>query len=70
MNRRTCVAAVAATAAGPLAAAFLHGGVAVADTTGTAADISDNAFTVDGTTFDPGSEGYNEFPRSSVLPRC
>jgi hypothetical protein len=39
----------------------LHAGVAVADTAGTAAEISDNAFTVDGTTFDPGSDGYNDF---------
>jgi hypothetical protein len=60
MNRY--IALTAATAAGPLAAAFLHAGVAVADTAGSAAEISDNAFTVDGTTFDPGSDGYNDFP--------
>jgi hypothetical protein len=45
-----------------LAAAFLPVATAFADSggSGDAADISSNAFTVDGLTFDPGSDGYDE----------
>jgi hypothetical protein len=54
---------------GLLTAAFLQAAVAAADTTGTAAEISDYAFTIDGTTFDPGSDGYNEFgPLAPLAP--
>jgi hypothetical protein len=58
MNRRIPFAAGAA-GAGLLAAAFLQAAVAAADSSDDAADISSNAFTIDGTTFDPGSDGYN-----------
>lgn len=50
---------VAAAGSGALlASAFLQTAVAVADTS---ADITDNAFTAGGLTFDPGSDGYNDF---------
>jgi hypothetical protein len=58
MNRR--IPLVAGTAGGGLLlAAFLQAAVAAAETEG-GAGAGDAAFTVDGITFDPGSDGYDE----------
>jgi hypothetical protein len=58
MNRR--IPLVAGTAGGGLLlAAFLQAAVAAAETEG-GAGASDAAFTVDGITLDPGSDGYDE----------
>jgi len=48
----------AATAGGLLTAAVLQAAAATADTVGDTAELSGNAFTVGGLTFDPGSDGY------------
>lgn len=67
MSRRIPLAAATA-GGGMLAAAFLSTTVAAADDSGAgeAPDISSNAFTVpDGTTFDPGTDGFNDV--NSVL---
>jgi hypothetical protein len=57
MTRKASLVAAAA-GGGMLAAALLPAVTAFAQGDGTAADISANAFTVDGLTFDPGSDGY------------
>jgi hypothetical protein len=65
MNRRIPLTAAAAAGGGMLAAtAFLQAAAAFADPNAGNADVSDNAFTVDGTTLDPvdtdGDPGYND----------
>jgi hypothetical protein len=58
MNRRIPLVAAAASG-GMLAAAFLPAVAAFADS-GEGSGPTDNAFTIDGTTFDPGKDGYDD----------